>query len=96
MAHQSAMAAEGADEQEKYLELIWANLVRFYGLLSLTTFFLTSFQYKGMWLNNDYWILHGHQSHPFHHVDQHCPRLWNYAGNADFLAMQMLGIKDEP
>lgn len=28
MAHQSAMAAEGADEQEKYLELIWANLVR--------------------------------------------------------------------
>ena len=29
MAHQSALAAEGADEHEKYWEIIWANLVSF-------------------------------------------------------------------
>ena len=26
MAHQSKMAAEGADEDDQYLELVWANL----------------------------------------------------------------------
>ena len=28
MAHQSTLAAEGADEHDQYWELIWANLVR--------------------------------------------------------------------
>ena len=28
MAHQSALAAEGADEHDQYWELVWANLVR--------------------------------------------------------------------
>ena len=27
MAHQSALAAEGADEHDQYWELVWANLV---------------------------------------------------------------------
>ena len=29
MAHQSALAAEGADEHDQYWELVWANLVRY-------------------------------------------------------------------
>ena len=37
MAHQSALAAEGADEHEKYWEIIWANLVSLIQFLSFVS-----------------------------------------------------------
>ncbi len=35
MAHQSRMAAEGADEQDQYWELVWANLVNSYSMVNI-------------------------------------------------------------
>ena len=38
MAHQSALAAEGADEHDQYWELVWANLVSCLNFYAFTLF----------------------------------------------------------
>ena len=67
MAHQSTLAAEGADEHDQYWELIWANLVSTMQAIKERPFesTLRAFYHFSVGLRTDHdnRRLYGHQSY---------------------------------